>query len=374
MISKKFLYSEQLLQLVLALSLLQVDPINYLEWGVSRTVRNGGIGPWQLEVAHTPFSDYPYMNRKTYVPLIEDLARFDRMHRSHDVQAYLLNVPDEAPAFLAANLSNNNSSTIVVVPTGNNTSSSTAENNERNTFITAANDLSAASTEALVNLIQDNFQDHGNVDDVFLQSDLFGADSDSIVDQNLADLHDYDEQQQQQQQPHTLPHFLAVPTKNELPDVWSDFAGMRENASAAQPPPPSSGSHQRRLELNLNGTRTPPSFTRTAIIDWNDYIAFLNDSSLVDVKKERAEEEEDSSSSDNEKRLVEDGSGGVVVVKKEETDDDVDIDNNNDTTRETEDNSNNSTTMSVDVTTSTELTIEVRREPYNTQHYTVCAT
>lgn len=103
MISKKILYSEQILQLVLALSLLQVDPINYLEWGVSRIHYDDG-SPWQLEIAQTAFSDYPYMNRKTYVPLIEDLIDIDSRIRSHDVQAYLLNLPDNTYPILGTQM------------------------------------------------------------------------------------------------------------------------------------------------------------------------------------------------------------------------------------------------------------------------------
>lgn len=302
MISKKVLYSEQLLQLVLALSLLQVDPINYLEWGVSR-IHTSGIGPWQLEVAHTPFSDYPYMNRKNYVPLIEDLARYDQVHRSHDVQAYLLNF-DNAPAFMASSGGSNNSNNNNASSTVNSTSTNTSVESERSSFDESAN---------LVNLIQDRFQEHGgNVDDIFLQSELFShTNSESIIDQNLADLSDYDD--------HQLPHFLAVPTKNEVPDPWDEFVGLRDEA----------GADNRRLdtrELSLNGTGSPPAVTLTAIIDWNDYLPFVNDSSVDELKrKEEAERK-----------------FGDVVVKQEETDDDVD---------EREDNSN--------VTSNVELTVEV---------------
>lgn len=307
MISKKVLYSEQLLQLVLALSLLQVDPINYLEWGVSR-IHSSGIGPWQLEVAHTPFSDYPYMNRKTYAPLIEDLARYDRVHRNHDVQAYLLNF-DNAPPFMASSNSNNSSTATV-----NTTSSNTAENERPNAF--SSSDGSAAAALNLVNLIQDRFQEHGgNVDDIFLQSELYAhTNTESIIDQNLADLSDYDDLQ--------LPHFLAVPTKNEVPDPWDEFVGLRDSASSEEP------NDNQRLsvqELSLNGTRSPPTLTRTAIIDWNDYLPFVNDTSVDELKKEK----------ENAERLEN------VVVKTEKTDD----------VSGEEDNS--------EVTSNVELTVEV---------------
>lgn len=287
MISKKVLYSEQLLQLVLALSLLQVDPINYLEWGVSR-IHSSGIGPWQLEVAHTPFSDYPYMNRKNYVPLIENLARYDRVHRNNDVQAYLLNF-DNAPPFMATNTNSNINTTTTV----NSTSSSTAEGERNNAF--SSSDDSTAAALNLVNLIQDRFQEHGgNVEDIFLQSEIFShTNSESIIDQNLADLSDYED--------HQLPHFLAVPTKNEVPDPWDEFVGLRDGASSEE---------QRGdvRELRVNGTRSPPTYTRTAIIDWNDYLPFVNDTSVDELKKEEEEEEEEEKFKD-------------VVVKKEETDD-----------------------------------------------------
>lgn len=309
MISKKILYSEQLLQLVLALSLLQVDPINYLEWGVSR-IHSSGMGPWQLEVAQTQFSDYPYMNRKTYAPLIEDLARYDRVHRNHDVQAYLLNF-DNAPPFMASSNNNNNSTTTV-----NTTSSNTAEN-ERNNAFSNNGDGSAAAALNLVNLIQDRFQEHGaNIDDIFLQSELYAnTNSESIIDQNLADLSDYDD--------HQLPHFLAVPTKNEVPDPWDEFVGLRDSASSEEP------HEDQRLnvrELRLNATRSPPTLTHTAVIDWNDYLPFVNDTSVDELKKEKEEESERFEN---------------VVVKTEKTDD----------VSGEEDNS--------EVTSNVELTVEV---------------
>jgi hypothetical protein len=311
MISKKVLYSEQLLQLVLALSLLQVDPINYLEWGVSR-IHTSGIGPWQLEVAHTPFSDYPYMNRKNYVPLIEDLARYDR---SHDVQAYLLNF-DNAPPFMATN-TNNNINNNGTSPTLNSTSATSNLDNERNNAFGAGEESNTAAALNLVNLIQDRFQEQGgNVEDIFLQSEHYSqTNAESIIDQNLADLSDYDD--------HQLPHFLAVPTKTEVPDPWDEFVGLRDSGSSEE----EAGARPRLdvRELSLNGTRNPPSLARSAIIDWNDYLPFVNDTSVDKIKKEEDEEE---------KKF------GDVVVKKEATDDVSEADNS-------------------EVTSNVELTVEV---------------
>lgn len=311
MISKKVSYSEQLLQLVLALSLLQVDPINYLEWGVSR-IHTSGIGPWQLEVAHTPFSEYPYMNRKNYVPLIEDLARLDH---NHDVQAYLLNF-DNAHPFMASSNSNNNSTTAANI---NITSPSTADTDRNIAF--SSNDGSTAAALNLVNLIQDRFQENGgSVDDIFLQSEIFShTNTDSIIDQNLADLRDYEE--------HQLPHFLAVPTKNEVPDPWDEIVGIRDGASSEE------ATENPRLsgrELSANGTRTPPTYTLSAIIDWDDYLPFANDTQADELKSQ----EED------EKKFE------AVVVKTEETDDVGEQDNS-------------------DVTSNVELTVEVSHRSVN---------
>lgn len=294
--NKKVLYSEQLLQLVLALSLLQVDPVNYLEWGVPR-IHRSGIGPWQLEVAHTPFSEYVYMNRKTYVPLIEDLARFDRYHQSHDVQAYLLNFDNPSP-FMATNADSNNNTT---TPVNNNS--------------TSENEVATADASNLLNLIQERLHD-ANIDDVFLQSDLF-AHNESLVDQNLADLNDYEEQNQH------LPSInLAVPTKMEPIEPWEELVDVHEENEAS-------------MRVSINGTRyPPPNLVRSAIIDWHDYLPFANDT-VVEVKKEPKDE------SDSED--VFNAAAVDVVVKKEESDDDVNGEANN----------------QVEVTSNVELTLEV---------------
>jgi hypothetical protein len=292
--NKKVLYSKQLLHLVLALSLLQVDPVNYLEWGVPRI--RSDIGPWQLEVAHTPFSEYVYMNRKTYVPLIEDLARFDRYHQSHDVQAYLLNFDNPTP-FMASSENN-------TTPVNNNS--------------TSESEVGTADTSNLLNLIHERLHD-ANVDDVFLQSDLF-AQNESLVDQNLADLNDYEEQH--------LPSSinLSMPTKTEPIEPWEEFVGLHEDNSEAR--------------VNINGTRNPPpaNLVRSAIIDWHDYLPFTNDSAtVVEVKQEPKDE------SDNENEVF-NAAAVDVVVKKEESVDDVNVEANNN---------------EVEVTSNVELTPEV---------------
>lgn len=97
MISLKKSYARHLLQLALTLSLLRVDPENYIGYGwESQLALQDGDG-WQLELRAAPFNDFPYSNRKALIPLIEDLVRFDRQTHpsSYDVQTYLLNVQNE---------------------------------------------------------------------------------------------------------------------------------------------------------------------------------------------------------------------------------------------------------------------------------------
>lgn len=180
MISKKILYSEQLLQLVLALSLLQVDPVNYLEWGVSRIHDDAG-SPWQLEIAQTTFSDYPYMNRKTYVPLIEDLV--DYRLRNHDVQAYLLNLSNSTyPTLDAANEQ-------IGVPSTQELNSTSDSVNVNNNFLNEGTE----STLNLVDLVQNRFHELES-DEIFLHSEVTSIENaESIAEQNLADLKDYEE-------------------------------------------------------------------------------------------------------------------------------------------------------------------------------------
>lgn len=98
MISLKKSYARHLLQLALTLSLLRVDPENYIGYGwESQLALQNGDG-WQLELRAAPLTDFPYSNRKALIPLIEDLVRFDRQTSrpsSYDVQTYLLNVQNE---------------------------------------------------------------------------------------------------------------------------------------------------------------------------------------------------------------------------------------------------------------------------------------
>lgn len=268
MISKKFLFSEQILQLVLALSLLQVDPINYLEWGVSRIHNYDDGSPWQLEIAQTSFSDYPYMNRKTYVPLIEDLIDVDNNRiRSYDVQAYLLNFDNTYPTLASSTndneINNNNNynnnqqernTTSNTSIASNTTSINNVDNESNNTEVSS----SIEPTLNLVNLVQNRFHELEH-DDIFLNSDLNANENiESIVDQNLADLHDYEDRQ--------MPNFLNVPVKHE--EIERGFLiGQNESQSIEN--------RVSVLELNLNRTELSTS----DVIDWNEYLSLFNDSS-----------------------------------------------------------------------------------------------
>lgn len=270
MISKKILYSEQLLQLVLALSLLQVDPINYLEWGVSRIHSDDASSPWQLEMAQTMFSDQPYMNRKTYVPLIEDLARYDHM-RNHGLQTYLLNLSDDPIPPLSNNITN-------LILSNNTTTTPSSEN--------------ASAATNLVNLLQES----SNFDDIFLQSDLLSANAESIIDQNLADLNDYED--------HQHSNLLVVPTKNEVfdQDSWLELRLHDVDVQTTTTTTNTSQTNENQMsviEMNVNDTTT---YTRSTIIDWSDYLPIVNDS-FSDERKITKEKDEKSADLAKERKL-----------------------------------------------------------------------
>jgi hypothetical protein len=170
MISFKKSYAEQLLQLALALSILRVDPDNFLEWGWESRLAGTTAGGWQLELRAAPLTEHPYANRKALSPLIEDLARYDSRHyyyrRPQDVQAYLLNVHsdggfgnDTAAAGTGASNENNSTVDILTADTG-------GGGGGGGTFET---------------------------EDLYLNPDALAGDSTSIIDQNLADLNDYGE-------------------------------------------------------------------------------------------------------------------------------------------------------------------------------------
>lgn len=77
MISYKKNYVEHLLHLALTLSLLRVDPENFLDLQWETRLAGTGVGGWQLELRAAPLTDQTYVNRKALPSIIEDLARFD---------------------------------------------------------------------------------------------------------------------------------------------------------------------------------------------------------------------------------------------------------------------------------------------------------
>ncbi|XP_013101796.2 segmentation protein cap'n'collar isoform X2 [Stomoxys calcitrans] len=111
MISNKKSYAMKMLQLALALSLLHVNPDDYLQqrlqnWDSQLELRDGD--GWELEMLRAvPMVEYPYANRKTIMPLIEDLVLYDHSAESlantqYNVTAYLLNVSNESANQTAA--------------------------------------------------------------------------------------------------------------------------------------------------------------------------------------------------------------------------------------------------------------------------------
>lgn len=219
MISKKILYSEQLLQLMLALSLLQVDPLNYFDLGFSRTHINYDGSPWQLEVRHRPFSVNPYIVRKHFVPLIEDLVRFDGGF--NDVQAWLLDLSDQPSTITNNSITHNISSPI--------------QNEEENYETSQTN---------LVHNLNDP-----SIEELFLNTDHDNEAAVSIIDQNLADLYDYEGQ-----------HHME--NKHGLYDSWDDLSNSRyvEN-----------GLSSTDLHLNLNALDSTFSWINNST-DENDNI------------------------------------------------------------------------------------------------------
>uniref|UniRef100_U5EX80 Putative bzip transcription factor nrf1 n=1 Tax=Corethrella appendiculata TaxID=1370023 RepID=U5EX80_9DIPT len=225
MISYKKYYAEQLLQLALALSLLRVDPENYFELGWESRLAGTGVGGWQLEMRAAPLNEYPYANRKALMPLIEDLAHFDTHSNTNDLQAYLLNVHsgDTLPA-------NNNvsSSTATATPTSTSSSSLQLPPQPPETTTTSGSSRSESNSTSSITIdfsryqhLSNNFQrdtpdsayyENYEPEDLFLNSDIF-TDTESILEQNLADLSDYGEIPLTSNYP-----LQMLPLKNE-PDI-----------------------------------------------------------------------------------------------------------------------------------------------------------
>uniref|UniRef100_A0A182NN62 Uncharacterized protein n=1 Tax=Anopheles dirus TaxID=7168 RepID=A0A182NN62_9DIPT len=179
MLSTKKLFTEHLLTLVLTLSLLRIDPENYLDlqWG-GRLARVGDAGGWQLELlAATPpdYSNQSYVSRKFLPPIIEDLSRFEQPFIEQNyrgLQTYLLNVLD----------SNDDGSSAGTI----------AEERPPSPVPSVASGgggvILPAAHNATVNALT-NFD--VDAEDIFLSTNLF-EETTSVFEQNMADLNEYD--------------------------------------------------------------------------------------------------------------------------------------------------------------------------------------
>lgn len=192
MISFKKSYAEQMLQLALALSLLQVDPRDYFSqgWDSQLDMRNGD--GWQLEMLRAvPISEYPYANRKAMMPLIEDLVRFDRQN-IQDITTYLLNVQNAQ---------------------SNHTNIQDHENSMGSGGGGSGGSINGAvAIEQAPNI--DTSNSNLNEIDVFLNSNHIEEEI-SIIDQNLADLGEYGDV------PLSVFPYFGLPLKDEPPEEVS---------------------------------------------------------------------------------------------------------------------------------------------------------
>lgn len=188
----------KMLQLALALSLLHVDPDNYLQqrlrnWDSQLELREGD--GWELEMLRAvPMVEYPYANRKTMMPLIEDLIRFDRQNdhlaTQYNVTAYLLNVSNESSNQTAAlqemqalpSTTNNNPPNTGSSTTTTGTSALDPSTATVSSVVTAAG---ASNNSNLNNLPTSEIE-------LFLNSENF-QDQRSVWEQNLADLNDFND-------------------------------------------------------------------------------------------------------------------------------------------------------------------------------------
>ncbi|XP_073815554.1 NFE2 like bZIP transcription factor cap-n-collar isoform X2 [Musca autumnalis] len=208
MISNKKSYAMKMLQLALALSLLHVNPDDYLQqrlrnWDSQLELRDGD--GWELEMLRAvPMVEYPYANRKSMMPLIEDLILYDHQSESlantqYNVTAYLLNVSNEGsnqtaamqemqaippPSVAATTTSGSAPGSATQSPS----SSATGLENGRNTTTTVSSVILApgsSNSTHLHNLPTPEME-------MFLNSESM-QDQRSIWEQNLADLSDFND-------------------------------------------------------------------------------------------------------------------------------------------------------------------------------------
>ncbi|XP_055677774.1 segmentation protein cap'n'collar isoform X3 [Lutzomyia longipalpis] len=248
MISLKKIQADRLLQVALVLSLLRVDPSNYLGYGwESQLALQDGDG-WQLELrAATPFTDiHHYSNRKAVIPLIEDLVRFN--HNSNDVTAYLLNSVHHT-----------------------NHTSGSGQNFTGSASASASDTPAAAAANATVGQRTPSGEENPpataasvELDELFLTP---FADSATIYDENLANLTEFGETIA------SVYPYLGLPTKDEL---------LLD--SLIPPEPPSID------DFALSGASNygmPDSPAAEDFVEWEDF--YGDSSSRVTVKTEPQE-------------------------------------------------------------------------------------
>lgn len=281
MITMKKSYARQLLQLAITLSLLRVDPENYLGWGwESQLALQHGDG-WQLELRAAPLTDYPYSNRKALIPLIEDLVRFDRQMNntpSYDVQTYLLNVQNEQVTAMSSN----------VAPPPQPPSLPQASDTNSTIIATTANagsiihqlpqNLTRNTTEFTVPI-------GSELADLFLNAETF-AESASVLDQNLADLNDYEnfgEMGGAQDDPFLNFNSLyaGLPLKDEPNDILGErllnirFGESEHEASTSNNDSGIDPSNNNAL-YGLLRAPDSPRVNYSQVIEWSEY--FRSDS------------------------------------------------------------------------------------------------
>ncbi|XP_061398267.1 segmentation protein cap'n'collar-like, partial [Musca vetustissima] len=214
MISNKKSYAMKMLQLALALSLLHVNPDDYLQqrlrnWDSQLELRDGD--GWELEMLRAvPMVEYPYANRKSMMPLIEDLILYDHQSESlantqYNITAYLLNVSNEGVNQTAAMQEMqaipppSGATTASSGSSGSGTSATSSSSPSSGGSITLDNvrNTTAAAVSSIVHAAgnSNNTNIHNLPTpeiELFLNSESM-QDQRSVWEQNLADLSDFND-------------------------------------------------------------------------------------------------------------------------------------------------------------------------------------
>lgn len=285
MISLKKSYARQLLQLALTLSLLRVDPESYLGWGwESQLALQNGDG-WQLELRAAPLSDYPYSNRKALIPLIEDLVRFDRQTNpsTYDVQTYLLNVQNEQISS--------------AMPTA--TPSPTIQTIDSNATLPVQQQPIVSTQSMMRNTTEFTVPINPELADLFLlNADPFGENV-SVLDQNLADLNDYEEGARNDPFLNFHQLYAGLPLKDEPPEIFDDHSynirfgdsDIDEQQLATSVPTVAStssdyGSMGRAEIYGMLRNTESPTINLTRVIEWSNYFENYTKSEIKDEEDE----------------------------------------------------------------------------------------